>query len=286
MTINLQSLVTATENADLAAKDAIIAAQAAEIAKRTATMDHAGIWLLYDWRPKAEAVGRSLDLTDFTETFRDDFSVDSIMDANGSPAGGKWYSPARANFDNSSAPFNRSQVTVANGQCRIRIERISPPSSTSAWGSWRAGHMQTMNQQGQGFAQPIVPGHPTYFEARIKLPVQDIPWGWQPNTGLPLNPQSPADTHGRRGSWPSFWLLSANEFPPYDTKHLIEMDCMENYAGDQNIHSTVHLKPRRVPQAGDPPSRQTNSELSPKNRTSSTGTAISTTTVRSMRMTT
>jgi hypothetical protein len=249
-TIDLQALVTAKEAAGLAAANAQIAADDVDIAR---------MMVLLDWQAAASDKNIPLNLTGFTEVWRDDFNTDSIMDNNGSPAGGKWYSPVRSTFG--FGTFAKSQVTVANGECRIRAERISPPSPTSAWGTWKTGHIQTMNAAGQGFAQGLPPGGAYYVEARMKFPVQDFAWGWEANTGNPLNPQHPADIYGRRASWPSFWSLSQNDFIPDGNGHLIEDDHMECYGGDVNHHATVHLKPRDVPQQGEPTSRITRGQL-------------------------
>ncbi len=230
---------------------AIQAAHDAELARLQAIVDRAGI-LPYDWLPDGK--GLPLDLNGYVETFTDDFSTDTIMDPTGSPAGGKWYSPVHSTFG--SAQFKRDAVTVSNGLCRIRMEQTAPPSATSDWGVWKTGHIQTMNKAGQGFSQAM-----GYFEARMKFPQQLVPFGWTPKTHIPLVPQYPADAKGARGAWPSFWLLSANEFI-HDTNHLIEVDAIEAYGGDIGSHISVHLKPRLIPQPNDPKDRQTNSDYS------------------------
>lgn len=238
----------------LAAKDAVLAKQNIELAKLNAAIDHVGILghttHPFDWLPH---VGFPLNLTGYVETFRDDFTdPNTIMGPTGT--GGKWYSPVHSNFG--FGTFDISQITVANGQCRMRNERVSPPSATSDWGVWKTSHMQTLNAQGQGFKQ--LGG---YFEARVKLPQANVPFGWVAKTGAPIVPQFPPDINGARGSWSGFWLLSDNDFIPSNTDHHIEMDQFECYGGDQHLHSTVHLKPRRIPVPRDPLGRQTRSKL-------------------------
>jgi len=175
---------------------------------------------IYEW-DKTGHRGEPLDLTGYHETFRDDFDVNSITVPTGI---GPWYSNVHTYFG--SAYFRPIGYTpdpylVENGECRIRLEL--PAGQTS----WQSGIIQTMKANGEGFSQSM-----GYFEGRVKFPL-----------------------YSQRGFWGGLWLLSAADFHPEITDHLIEIDINECYTGDYGIHTTVHVKPRRVPQPGDYPER-------------------------------
>jgi beta-glucanase (GH16 family) len=209
------------------AADALAAAQA-ETARLQAIINVKlpGPLGIYDWDEHYS--GYPLDLAGYVETFRDDFTVDSITGPTGA---GPWYSAVHASFADSPSTFRPKGYSpdpylVQNGEARIRMEKVA------ATGKWQSGIIQTMNAQGQGFAQAM-----GYFEARLRLP------------------NLVAGDKGAPGFWGGPWLLSAAEFHPEITDHLIEIDICEAYGGDRGIHTTVHVKPRLVPQSGDYPTR-------------------------------
>ncbi|MGO4389219.1 glycoside hydrolase family 16 protein [Microvirga sp. 2YAF29] len=157
--------------------------------------------------------GQPLDLNGFTQTFADDFDKLSITTDLGA---GPWFAPVHGPFGGASfrPPTAIGPFFVEDGRLTIRMEKRDD--------RWRSGLMQSMNSRGEGFAQRY-----GYFEMKARFPPG-------------------------HGSWPAFWLLSANQYAdPSQTR--VEIDIVEAY-GKQNwsrLHSSVHLWPARRLRAGE-----------------------------------
>lgn len=144
--------------------------------------------------------GSKLNLSAFTLSFADEFESMSVVPYNGT---GNWYAPIHAPFGAAKfmAPTGESNpFSVADGLLTISMTQ-------QADGTWQSGTMQTVNHEGEGFAQTY-----GYFEMRAAF-------------------------HGGEGAWPSFWLL------PQDTSVTRpEIDIVEAYGSNPDgHHHVVHL---------------------------------------------
>ena len=162
-------------------------------------------WTSAEWDGSHK--GQSLDLTDYTKTFEDNFnSLSTITD--GATGSGPWYAPARP--DTSLAHFlspSQSPVTFSidtPGVLTVTMQKVDT--------SWYSGHIQTVNKIGEGFAQRY-----GYFEARM---------GFE-----------------KAVSWPAFWLYTPQpDEGPGQAR--AEIDVIEAY-GDNDYdgyHMTVHRR--------------------------------------------
>ena len=150
--------------------------------------------------------GHPLDLTGYRKTFDDDFdSLTTITDGAGA---GPWYAPARP--DTSLAHFlspSQTPVTFSidtPGVLTITMQNVN--------GSWYSGHIQTVNNVGEGFAQRY-----GYFEARMAFQ--------------------------KAVSWPAFWLYTPKPDEGPDQARA-EIDVIEAY-GDNDYdgyHMAVHRR--------------------------------------------
>jgi beta-glucanase (GH16 family) len=149
--------------------------------------------------------GQPLDLTGYTKTFEDNFnSLSTITD--GATGSGPWYAPARP--DTSLAHFlspSQTPVTFSidtPGVLTVTMQKVDT--------SWYSGHIQTVNNVGNGFAQRY-----GYFEARMAFQ--------------------------RAVSWPAFWLYTPKAYEgPGQAR--AEIDVIEAY-GDKDYdgyHMAVH----------------------------------------------
>jgi beta-glucanase (GH16 family) len=162
-------------------------------------------WASAEWDGSHK--GKLLDLTDYKKTFEDDFnSVASITD--GASGAGPWYAPARP--DTSLAHFlspSQTPVTFSidtPGVLTITMQKVGA--------SWYSGHMQTVDNVGEGFAQRY-----GYFEARMAFQ--------------------------KAVSWPAFWLYTPKpDEGPGQAR--AEIDVIEAY-GDNDYdgyHMAVHRR--------------------------------------------
>ena len=153
--------------------------------------------------------GEALALTGYTKTFEDNFeSLSTITD--GVTGTGPWYAPARP--DTSLAHFLSPLQSPATfsidppGVLAITMQKVDT--------SWYSGHIQTVNNVGDGFAQRF-----GYFEARMAFE--------------------------KAVSWPAFWLYTPKAYEgPGQAR--AEIDVIEAY-GDNDYagyHMTVHRRTR------------------------------------------
>jgi beta-glucanase (GH16 family) len=160
-------------------------------------------WASAEWDGSHK--GQPLDLTGYTKTFEDDFnSLSTITD--GATGAGPWYAPARP--DTSLAHFlspSQTPVTFSidtPGVLTITMQKVNT--------LWYSGHMQTVNNVGNGFSQRY-----GYFEARMAFE--------------------------KAVSWPAFWLYTPKPFEgPGQAR--AEIDVIEAY-GDNDYdgyHMAVH----------------------------------------------
>jgi Ca2+-binding RTX toxin-like protein len=159
--------------------------------------------LLGDWTE--QYAGSRLDLSGYHLNFEDNFSTMSVGTANADPSTAKWFSPVGANFGAATFVGPTAAVnpyTVANGALTLSMQQAN--------GAWQSGEIQSINQGGQGFAQQY-----GYFEMSARLPAG-------------------------AGSWPAFWLLSAD-----NSKPRVEIDVVEAYGGNDldGHHTAVHFTP-------------------------------------------
>jgi beta-glucanase (GH16 family) len=162
----------------------------------------------FDWAGAAwndSHKGQPLGLKGYTKTFEDNFgSLSTITD--GVTGSGPWYAPARP--DTSLAHFlspSEKPVTFSidtPGVLTITMQKLGT--------SWYSGHIQTVNNVGDGFAQRY-----GYFEARMAFQ--------------------------KAVSWPAFWLYTPK---PYEdsAQSRAEIDVIEAY-GDSDYdgyHMAVH----------------------------------------------
>jgi beta-glucanase (GH16 family) len=151
--------------------------------------------------------GQRLDLTGYTKTFEDNFeSISNITD--GVTGSGPWYAPARP--DTSLAHFLSPLETPMTFS--IDTPGVLTITMQKADTSWYSGHIQTVNNIGEGFAQRY-----GYFEARMAFE--------------------------KAVSWPAFWLYTPqpNEGPAQERA---EIDVIEAY-GDNDYdgyHMAVHRR--------------------------------------------
>jgi beta-glucanase (GH16 family) len=164
----------------------------------------------FDWASAAwddSHKGERLDLMGYMKTFEDNFnSLATITD--GVTGSGRWYAPARP--DTSLAHFLSPLETPATfsidtpGVLTITMQKVGT--------SWYSGHIQTVNNVGNGFAQRY-----GYFEARMAFQ--------------------------KAVSWPAFWLYTPK---PYEdsAQRRAEIDVIEAY-GDNDYdgyHMAVHRR--------------------------------------------
>jgi beta-glucanase (GH16 family) len=162
----------------------------------------------FDWASAAwndSHKGEPLDLTGYTKTFEDEFdSLSTITD--GVTGSGPWYAPARP--DTSLAQFLSPSETPMTfsidtpGVLTITMQKVGT--------SWYSGHIQTVNNVGDGFAQRY-----GYFEARMAFE--------------------------KAVSWPAFWLYTPKAYEG-SAQARAEIDVIEAY-GDKDYdgyHMAVH----------------------------------------------
>jgi beta-glucanase (GH16 family) len=155
--------------------------------------------------------GMALDLTGFNVTFEDDFNRMSVTDGEGS---GPWYSPVHSDFGVSKFVGPREgqgPVFVKDGNLVIQMYREKRGKKER----WISSNVQTVNKDGQGFAQQY-----GYFEMRAEFPKG-------------------------KATWPAFWLHS---HPALTGPGVIqtELDVVEAYGSDTDgHHAAVHLWPSR-----------------------------------------
>jgi hypothetical protein len=169
----------------------------------------------FDWAPAewdGSHKGQPLDLTGYKKTFADDFdSVATITD--GVTGTGPWYAPARP--DTSLAHFlspSQTPVTFSMdtpGVLTITMQKIGS--------SWYSGHIQTVDNVGEGFAQRY-----GYFEAKMAF--------------------------DKAVSWPAFWLYTPKPDEGPDQARA-EIDVIEAY-GD-NDYDGYHMAVHRRSSAGN-----------------------------------
>ena len=160
-------------------------------------------WATAEWDGSHK--GQPLDLTGYKKTFDDNFdSLSTITD--GATGSGPWYAPARP--DTSLAHFvspTQTPVTFSidtPGVLTITMQKVGT--------SWYSGHMQTVDNVGEGFAQRY-----GYFEAKMAFQ--------------------------KAVSWPAFWLYTPKPDEGPDQARA-EIDVIEAY-GDNDYdgyHMTVH----------------------------------------------
>jgi hypothetical protein len=160
-------------------------------------------WASAEWDGSHK--GQPLDLTGYTKTFEDDFdSLSTITD--GATGSGPWYAPARP--DTSLAHFlspSQTPVTFSTntpGVLTITMQKVGT--------SWYSGHIQTVNNVGEGFAQRY-----GYFEAKMAFQ--------------------------KAVSWPAFWLYTPKPDEGPDQARA-EIDVVEAYgdADYDGYHMAVH----------------------------------------------
>jgi Ca2+-binding RTX toxin-like protein/beta-glucanase (GH16 family) len=159
--------------------------------------------LLGDWTE--QYAGSPLDLSGYHLNFEDNFSTMSVGTANADPSTARWFSPVGANFGAATFVGPDAAVnpfTVADGALTLSMQQAN--------GAWQSGEIQTINQAGQGFAQQY-----GYFEMSARFPAG-------------------------AGSWPAFWLLSADSSKPR-----MEIDVVEAYGGNDldGHHAAIHVTP-------------------------------------------
>jgi beta-glucanase (GH16 family) len=162
----------------------------------------------FDWARAAwdgSHKGKPLDLTGYMKTFEDNFdSLSTITD--GVTGSGPWYAPARP--DTSVAHFlspSQTPVTFSidtPGVLTITMQKVGA--------SWFSGHIQTVNNIGNGFAQRY-----GYFEARMAFE--------------------------KAVSWPAFWLYTPKAYEG-PAQERAEIDVIEAYgdADYDGYHMAVH----------------------------------------------
>ena len=160
-------------------------------------------WATAEWDGSHK--GQPLDLTGYKRTFHDNFdSLSTITD--GATGSGPWYAPARP--DTSLAHFlspSQTPVTFSidtPGVLTITMQKVGT--------SWYSGHMQTVDNVGEGFAQRY-----GYFEAKMAFQ--------------------------KAVSWPAFWLYTPKPDEGPDQARA-EIDVVEAY-GDNDYdgyHMAVH----------------------------------------------
>ncbi len=161
--------------------------------------------------------GEPLDLTDYVETFFDDFSSPvTVCNANSTNGSGlcKWYSAAR-NDVGGVAKVKSIQAIPSPYVWDSAAGTMTLEMSKLADGTWQTGMVSTINnQQTTGFMQTM-----GYWEVRCKLPE---------GVGTDIN-----------GVWPAaLWLRS-----PWSHEPALEIDVQEAYGGPDRDghHSTIHL---------------------------------------------
>jgi beta-glucanase (GH16 family) len=156
----------------------------------------------YTWTE--EFAGAPLALEGYVMTFSDEFDKETITSASGE---GPWWAPVHADFGVATLdPPNGTTYTIDNGVLTIRATK-------DADGRWHGGNIQTIDGNGNGFAQQY-----GYFEARMRFPAKP-------------------------GAWCAFWLKSRAEH--FDRSVIrTEIDVIEWYGGNPpGFHRTVHLWP-------------------------------------------
>jgi Ca2+-binding RTX toxin-like protein len=162
-----------------------------------------GSTLLGDWT--YSHADSQLDLSGFHLNFADNFNTLSVGGSNANTGAASWFAPVRPTFGGATflGPDSpASPFSVADGALTIRMEQVN--------GQWQSGHMQSVNSRGEGYLQQY-----GYFEMSAKFPAG-------------------------AGSWPAFWLLSADP-----TKPRVEIDIVEAYGRDDpdGHHTTIHVTP-------------------------------------------
>lgn len=153
-------------------------------------------------------LGTPLDLSQYHETFRDDFDK---MDITADGGKGPWYAPIHTDFGAAHflPPGSNGPYIVKDGKLIVRADKNGD--------KWTGGNIQTVDGKGQGFAQQY-----GYFEMSAQMPPG-------------------------KGTWGGFWLLSQNGFLD-PSKNRTEIDVVEWYGGDpKGDHVSAHLWPAAHP---------------------------------------
>ncbi|RRJ95988.1 glycoside hydrolase family 16 protein [Opitutaceae bacterium TAV4] len=149
--------------------------------------------------------GRPLDLSDYRQTFLDDFDTMSISPPGGAEA--NWYGPVHGGAGAAKwiPPGPDGPFSVKDGHLTITTKK-------DASGKWTTGIIETADRNGRGFSQQY-----GYFEMRAKFPPD-------------------------KAVWPSFWLKAAAERTDR-TMSRPEIDIIEWYGSEdaRGHHSSVHL---------------------------------------------
>ncbi len=155
--------------------------------------------------PLPELGPPNLDLAGYRETFVEEF--DGPLDVSAWGPGTRWiaHTPYAGDFGDAGFgdPGPDSPFTVEDGLLRIEAKKVGD--------RWRAGLLSSVDPKGEGFSQKF-----GYFEMRAKLPKG-------------------------AGTWPAFWLLSADQLKDR-SKTGVEIDVVEEYGVNPYVlHATVHL---------------------------------------------
>ena len=155
--------------------------------------------------------GREIDLSQYKQTFHDDFkAMDIVKDDSPPGPGAVWFSPGHGAFKTNSPLRANGPFTLVDDGVRLRVEKVGK--------RWLGACMTTVNTKGEGFAQQY-----GYFEMTAEY-----------NYAPP----------GPKGSriWGAFWLKSQCDYFNNGTTTRTEMDINEFY-GDDGYHATGHLWP-------------------------------------------
>jgi beta-glucanase (GH16 family) len=150
--------------------------------------------------------GRPIDLSQFRQTFNDDFKAMDIVKEDSDPGpGAVWFSPGHGAFRTNSPLRKDGPFALVDDGLRLRVEKVG--------NRYLGACMATVNTKGQGFAQQY-----GYFEMTARYDYR------APYEGL----------------WGAFWLKSQKDYFTGGTTTRTEIDINEFY-GDDSYHASVHL---------------------------------------------
>ena len=160
--------------------------------------------------------GRPLDLTQYQQTFHDDFKKMNIVKEDAAPGShAVWFAPGHGAFRHDAPLRKDGPFKLVEEGLSMRVEKVGK--------NWKGACMATVNTRGEGFAQQY-----GYFEAVIRYDYAGV------GTGI----------------WGAFWAKSQQDYATTGTTTRTEIDFNEFY-GDNGYHAIVHLWAAATPQPGE-----------------------------------
>jgi len=155
--------------------------------------------------------GQVIDLTQYKQTFNDDFKKMNVVKDSDSPGpDAVWFAPGHGAYRKDAPLRSDGPFQLVDDGLRLRVETVGK--------SWKGACMTSVNTRGEGFAQQY-----GYFEMNAQ-------YDYKLGKG------------GKSKIWGGFWLKSQCDYFNGGRTTRTEIDINEFY-GDDGYHPSVHLWP-------------------------------------------